>query len=87
MHIDHYDNVLMDTARWNEVKAVFGDVLALPPDQRAAFLADACGTDADLHAQVASLLASYDEAPAYFDSLDDSIPTGHCPDALERQGL
>ena len=52
---------------------MFGEALALPPAQRAAFLDDACADNANLRAEVALLLASYDEAPAYLNSLAESV--------------
>jgi eukaryotic-like serine/threonine-protein kinase len=36
---------------------IFSDALALPPGERQAFLADACGTDARLRAEVEEMLA------------------------------
>jgi serine/threonine protein kinase len=48
----------MNPDSWPQVKAVFATALSIPPSQRAAFLAQACGGDATLRAEVESLLAA-----------------------------
>ena len=45
----------------SKVIGIFNDALELPSDERARFLSGACGDDAELRAEVDSLLASYDE--------------------------
>lgn len=50
----------MDSDRWHRVEALFHEALALPPEQREAFLAASCGADARLGAEVRSLLDSDD---------------------------
>ncbi len=42
----------------NRVRDVFLSAVELPPEQRTGFLADACGGDADLRAEVDRLLAA-----------------------------
>jgi eukaryotic-like serine/threonine-protein kinase len=61
--------------RLNEL---FERALALAPPERAAFLDAACGDDATLHAELASLLASQAAAPRFLERLRDRI----LPDAL-----
>jgi eukaryotic-like serine/threonine-protein kinase len=46
--------------RWRKVERLYRDILGQPPDQRAKFLADACGGDLDLLREVESLLAQED---------------------------
>ena len=46
--------------RWNTMMSLFNDALERPPDERLAFLAEACGSDAELRAEVESLLAVHD---------------------------
>jgi non-specific serine/threonine protein kinase/serine/threonine-protein kinase len=50
----------MTADRWERVKQIVGDALEIDAPLRSAFLADACGTDADLRAEVESLLAADD---------------------------
>ena len=60
----------MDPARWQTVKDVFSSALEHGPEARAAFIDGACGADAELRAEVDSLLqahagaADFIEAPA-----------------------
>ena len=44
--------------RWQEIDRIFAAALDCEPAARAAFLAEACGGDEQLRAQVESLLAS-----------------------------
>jgi hypothetical protein len=60
----------MKSDDWQKVKEIFDTAVDLPAGQRARFLADKCGRDAELRKEVDSLLASY--KPEF---LDDS-PTG-----------
>jgi len=42
----------MDSQRWRRVRDVFAAVEDLPPQDRTARLAELCGADADLRAEV-----------------------------------
>ena len=68
----------MEADHWDELATLFGQALALPVEQREAFLDEACAGDSDLRARLDDLLASKDEAGAYFDSLarDVFAPVG-----------
>ena len=44
------------------LEEIFSAARELPPQQRAAFLEQACGGDADLRRQADSLLAAHDQA-------------------------
>ena len=50
----------MNPERWNDVKALLGRALELPPTERAAFLASACPGDSTLRQEVESLLFAAD---------------------------
>jgi serine/threonine protein kinase/Tol biopolymer transport system component len=50
----------MNTQDWQTVKQIFGEVLALTPTERAAYLDRTCSSDEELRSQVEKLLASYD---------------------------
>jgi predicted Ser/Thr protein kinase len=49
-------------ARWAVINDLFHRALDQPADRRDAWLAESCGADADLRAEVASLLAAHDRA-------------------------
>jgi Tol biopolymer transport system component len=51
--------------RWQQVTEIFLAAVATDPERREAFLADACGGDAALLAEVESLLAAHDEAGTF----------------------
>lgn len=63
----------MDGAGWDEVTALFGKALKVPPHERAAFLDQVCGSDTALRAQVEALLDAHEEAPGYFDDLAEAV--------------
>ncbi len=48
----------MNQERWQRVKGIFARATELGQEGRDTFLADACGDDEELHAEVRSLLAS-----------------------------
>jgi hypothetical protein len=48
--------------RWQQVTGIFHAALAGDPVRREAFLADACGGDAALRAEVEALVAAHHEA-------------------------
>ena len=50
----------MTPERWRAVDTILKAALACEPARREAFVADACGGDADLRREVASLLAAHD---------------------------
>ncbi|MEM8884945.1 MAG: protein kinase, partial [Planctomycetota bacterium] len=49
------------------IQAIYFDALERAPDDRAAFVAQACAGDAALEAEVHSMLASHDDAGAFLD--------------------
>jgi len=50
---------MTDAARWDRVKEVLQQALERPPEERGAFLCDACGGDRDLEHEVESLLIAH----------------------------
>ncbi len=69
----------MTPERWQQVKALFEQALERAPDERAAFLDQACHGDEALRREVRSLLSSHDDAPGFLDeplSLDVLPPSG-----------
>jgi hypothetical protein len=57
----------MTPDRWQRVKDVFSAASALDEPQRAAYLDKACADDAELRAEVASLLDAHNHADAIVD--------------------
>lgn len=55
----------MNSERWRAVEEIFHQALERPPSERAAWVNEACGEDAELRAEVSSLLES-DPAAAGF---------------------
>jgi non-specific serine/threonine protein kinase/serine/threonine-protein kinase len=77
--------------RWSRVKALFGDALERPPQERAAFLDAECADDGALRAEVAALLASHDTeddflARSALDAAADAMPDESTAFAGRRVG-
>jgi WD40 repeat protein len=62
--------------RWQQVQALFDAALAKGPDERAAFLLEACAGDAALQAEVLALLAHADQVER-----DNFLPPPSAPTA------
>jgi non-specific serine/threonine protein kinase len=56
---------MIDAARWRRIEEVYDAALARLVEERAAFVADACGTDLTLREEVDSLLAHADTANGF----------------------
>ncbi len=56
----------MKAQRWETTKQILHQALQLAPDQRPAYLGRACGSDAELRAEVESLIASHEAAGSGF---------------------
>ncbi len=52
----------MTPERWQQIECIYHGALESDPDARAAWLAEACAGDAELHREVTSLLV-YDDSP------------------------
>ena len=60
----------MTSERWQRVKDILGPALEMQPAQRAAYVENACTSDASLRAEVNRLLIAGDEAgPAFLSGL------------------
>lgn len=62
----------MDSSRWDRLEELVAQALDLPPEQREAFLEDACG-DEDLRAEIESLLRKSDAAFAFIDDFSEHV--------------
>jgi len=58
----------MTPERWRKVKSVLAEALEQPEPARAAWLTSACGTDAELKAEVESLLGASNQAGDFLES-------------------
>jgi serine/threonine protein kinase/tetratricopeptide (TPR) repeat protein len=56
----------MSSERWELTKEILEQALHLAPEQRQTYLDSACGADAELHAEVESLIAHHEEAGSQF---------------------
>ncbi|MBI3411918.1 MAG: protein kinase [Planctomycetes bacterium] len=71
-----------------DVKAIFGKALELPtPQERAAYLAEACGADAVLRADVEGLLQALGKAGNFLKPATSPEATVVSPPASERLGM
>ena len=52
----------MTPERWQQVKHIFQSAIECSPDERAAFLAQACADDPKLRSEVESLISSHDQS-------------------------
>jgi hypothetical protein len=57
----------MNADRWPRVKEIFHDALERAPAERSRFVAEACGGDAALQAEVERLLAAHDQAGSFIE--------------------
>jgi eukaryotic-like serine/threonine-protein kinase len=55
----------MNPERWQRLEELFHEILESPPDARARSLAEACGDDLELRAEVNRLLQSHAEASSF----------------------
>jgi serine/threonine protein kinase/Flp pilus assembly protein TadD len=58
----------MKPKRWQQLDALFHSALDRAPEERAAFLDEACGGDESLRKQVEALLAAHEEAGSFIES-------------------
>ena len=52
--------------QWERTKQILEEALSVPPEERSKFLDAACGHDAELRAEVESLIASHERAGSQF---------------------
>jgi len=58
-----------DPEKYRQIKEIFNDALAVDANSRSAFVESKCGDDAELIAEVASLLSSRDEAGEFMQDI------------------
>jgi len=58
----------MDPKRWQRIKEVLHSALERAPQERAAFVNDACAGDSSLRSEVEALIASHEQASGFIES-------------------
>lgn len=58
----------MDPERWQKIDKIFQSVLEHAPDERSAFLDEACRGDSDLQKEVEAMMAAYEQARSFLDA-------------------
>jgi serine/threonine-protein kinase len=76
----------VDTERWRRLEEHFDAALALPREERAAFVARACADDPELAAELQSLLTASDSAAGFLEHRDGSATASGGGDALLAAG-
>ncbi|HEX8141607.1 MAG TPA: protein kinase [Pyrinomonadaceae bacterium] len=77
----------MNPESWKKVEEIFESALERAPDERSAYLDEACGGDDALRSQVETLIHSYERAGSFIEApvlahdsaptlVDDDAPTG-----------
>lgn len=67
----------MDHDRWQRIREIFQAALARDPGEWRVFIAEACGGDADLAAEVESLLAAHRAAEGFLAGPQEDDPEAH----------
>ncbi|MEW6210822.1 MAG: protein kinase [Acidobacteriota bacterium] len=63
----------MKVERWQQIDQLFHSALEREPDQRAAFLGQACGGDEALRGEVESLLAAHEQEGSFFETVSVKV--------------
>src|SRR2546425_12682828 len=65
----------MTPERWKQIDQLFEEALGQPPEQRAAFVADACSGDEALRQEVEALLRSGERAGSFMETRAAELAT------------
>src|SRR5262249_31949566 len=74
----------MNPERWKHTMLVLNQALEREPSERAVFLANACGDDAELRRAVESLLAANEQAGGFLDMENAAIQSNQTPFIQQR---
>ena len=69
----------MTSQRWQDVDRLFHSALKRPPEERAAFLAKACGTDEAVRQKVEALIAAHEQSGEFLDTPAFEVATSKLP--------
>ena len=76
----------MNPDRWQRLQTLFNAAVEMTPDQRGAYLADACDDDLSLARQVESLLVSSDEAGQFIEgAVEEAAASAARADMIGRR--
>ncbi len=73
------------TLDWDELKRLFEEARALPPEQHEAFLDDKCGHDRVLRDELVLLLSSHQEADGYLEDLAIDVLPGRLSEKVKTR--
>ena len=77
----------MNPERWQQIEKLYHAALEREPDQRAAFLAEACPGDEDLRREVAALLAHDDPGAGFLSAPALQVAARRWPPRPSPKGL
>ena len=66
----------MTPERWRQIEELYHAALEHSPDERTAFLHQACAGDEEMRREIASLLASHDQASSFIEAPPDDVVAG-----------
>ena len=72
----------MANEKWSQVKNLLDEAIRRKPEERAAFLDEACNGDNGVRREVESLLSSFDRADGFMDS--PAIPAEARTEQIEK---
>jgi eukaryotic-like serine/threonine-protein kinase len=58
----------MTSQHWQDLDRLFHSALERPPEERAGFLAEACGTDESVRQKVEALIAAHEESGEFLET-------------------
>ena len=85
--VDHPPERRMTPRRWQQIEALFEAVLEEAPEDRTAFLADACGDDQALREEVEALLEADAQGGDFLHEVGERLFTPTTPALPERIGI
>jgi Tol biopolymer transport system component len=77
----------MDSGRWRRVEAVYHETLEQSPGERPAYLAEVCGSDAELRREVESLLRHEGVADSFLEAPAKARAAAGVPRLMEEGAL
>jgi len=80
-----HEPTIIAIVHWDDLKALFDQARALPPERRAAFLDHVCRDDAALREQLTSMLAAHGQASDYFENFAAAVLPAPLKHRMNRQ--